>query len=287
MNHAVRTQKQSEEATHHERLYSVKEVAAASGVSIRTLHVYDEMGLLTPLTRTEARYRLYGEQELLRLQQILFYKELGFSLHDIKSILDSPDFDLVSALEQHKKGLIERQERLHILLSTIDKTISYTTQGNTPMTQTQTQTMTMNVEELYEGLPKEFATEYRDEARTRWEKEVEHAENSLRAMSKADFNALRNRFQENWKMLATMSDNASIDAHSVDVQKRIVQHYAMTRAFWGTVQSSDTQAPQFKALGEMYIDDPRFTTIDGTAHPRMGVFLRDAMSFFVDNALAK
>lgn len=149
------------------------------------------------------------------------------------------------------------------------------------------QTMTMSVEELYEGLPKEFATTYRDEARKRWEKEVEHAENALRAMGKADFNALRNRFQENWKTLATMSDNASIDAHSEDVQQRIVQHYAMTRAFWGTAQSSDAQAEQFKALGQMYIEDVRFTTIDGTAHPRMGVFLRDAMSFFVENALAK
>ncbi|MBA4145294.1 MAG: MerR family transcriptional regulator, partial [Cytophaga sp.] len=85
--------------------YSVKELSEIAGVSVRTLHLYDEIGLLKPSTRTEARYRLYGENELLRLQQILFYKELGISLEEIRSILDDPEFDLLQALESHKVAL--------------------------------------------------------------------------------------------------------------------------------------------------------------------------------------
>ena len=77
--------------------YSVKQLARLAGVSVRTLHVYDEMELLVPRDRSDAGYRYYGEAELLRLQQILFYKELDFPLKQIGEILDDPDFDLVAA----------------------------------------------------------------------------------------------------------------------------------------------------------------------------------------------
>lgn len=77
--------------------YSVKGLSKIAGVSVRTLHHYDKIGLLKPAIRTEARYRLYGENELLKLQQILFYKELDFSLNEIINILNDPDFDLMKA----------------------------------------------------------------------------------------------------------------------------------------------------------------------------------------------
>ena len=75
--------------------YSVKKLSDLAGVSVRTLHLYDEIGLLKPSVRTSAGYRLYGERELLRLQQVLFYKELDFSLQEIAAILDHPEFDVV------------------------------------------------------------------------------------------------------------------------------------------------------------------------------------------------
>ena len=89
--------------------YSVKKLSQLAGVSVRTLHLYDKMGLLKPSVRTEARYRLYGEKELLRLQQILFYRELDIPLKDIQTILDDPEFDLLKALEAHKKALLARK----------------------------------------------------------------------------------------------------------------------------------------------------------------------------------
>jgi DNA-binding transcriptional MerR regulator len=278
MNHSVRSQRREEEEARNERLYSVKEVAKLSGVSIRTLHVYDEMDLLKPLTRTESRYRLYGEKELLRLQQILFYKELEFSLHDIREILDSPDFDLVQALKFHKKALLARRERLHTLLATIDKTISYLTKGE------QSMNYQITTEELYEGLPKEFANEYREEAHQRWREETKRSEEAMRRMSKEDFGKLKDEFKENWRVLSTMTNQ---DPTSNAVQERILRHYALTRKFWGTSASSDTQAAQFKGLGQMYTEDPRFTVIDGTPHPEFAVFLYKAMTHFVEFTFAE
>lgn len=88
--------------------YSVKKLAKLAGVSVRTLHLYDKMGLLRPSVRTEARYQPYGEKELLYLQQILFHRELDFPLKDNSTILDDPAFNLVQALEGHRKALLAR-----------------------------------------------------------------------------------------------------------------------------------------------------------------------------------
>ena len=103
--------------------YTVQQLAKLAGVTVRTLHHYDHIGLLKPSSRNSARYRFYGETELLRLQQILFFKELDFNLEDIARIIDSPGFDPVDALEAHRKELQNRAERLDALLETIDKTI--------------------------------------------------------------------------------------------------------------------------------------------------------------------
>src|SRR4051794_10200550 len=100
--------------------YTVKEVAAMSGVSVRTLHFYDETGLLNPAFHGANGYRFYEEQQLLTLQQILFYRELGFELKQIKEILSRPDFERVAALQSHRKVLEENLTRTHTLIETID-----------------------------------------------------------------------------------------------------------------------------------------------------------------------
>lgn len=257
--------------------YTVRQVAAFAGVSVRTLHLYDEIGLLKPANRTESRYRLYGEQELLRLQQILFYKELDFSLEEIGRILDSPDFDIVQALSQHKIALATKRERLDTLLETIDKTINHiihtTNEGD----------FQMKPEELYEGLPKEFATTYRDEAHKHWGNAVKKSEEALRKMNKADLAKLREDFKENWKILSTMTAQ---DPTSDAVQERIVRHYTLTRALWGTSASSDNQAAQFQGLGELYIKDSRFTEVGGVQVLGFGAFMSKAMTYFVETTLA-
>src|SRR6201984_2280602 len=103
--------------------YTVKQVAAMSGVSVRTLHFYDETGLLKPAYHGANSYRFYEQPQLLTLQQILFYRELGFELKRIKEILSQRKFERVAALKSHRQVLEKNATRTRTLIETIDKTI--------------------------------------------------------------------------------------------------------------------------------------------------------------------
>ncbi len=105
--------------------YTVKQVAAMSGVSVRTLRFYDSTALLKPAYHGKNRYRFYEEPQLLRLQQILFYRELGFDLKRIKEILNRRKFEKVAALKSHRRVLEKNVARTRTLIETIDKTIGH------------------------------------------------------------------------------------------------------------------------------------------------------------------
>jgi DNA-binding transcriptional MerR regulator/quercetin dioxygenase-like cupin family protein len=105
--------------------YTVKQVAASSGVSVRTLHFYDETGLLKPAYVGTNGYRFYEEPQLLTLQQILFYRELGLGLKQIKQVLGWAEFEKVAALQSHRQVLEEKLTRTRGLLGTIDKTVAH------------------------------------------------------------------------------------------------------------------------------------------------------------------
>jgi len=105
--------------------YTVKQVAAMSGVSVRTLHFYDETGLLKPAYTKANGYRIYEEAQLLMLQQILFYRELGFELKRIKKLLRQAKFEKAAALKSHRKVLEKNVTRTRTLIETIDKTIQH------------------------------------------------------------------------------------------------------------------------------------------------------------------
>src|SRR5688572_27323705 len=104
--------------------YTVKQLARLSGVSVRTLHHYDEIGLLKPSFLGENRYRYYGREELLRLQDILFHRELGVPLQEIGKLLELQGSDRLAILRDHREWLAERVERSRQLLRTIDRTIA-------------------------------------------------------------------------------------------------------------------------------------------------------------------
>lgn len=252
--------------------YSVKKLAKLAGVSVRTLHLYDQMGLLKPSARTEAKYRLYGEKELLRLQQILFYKELDFPLQAIAQLLNNPQFDLFQALESHKIALQQRRDRISTLLVTIDKTMLHL-KGKTMLTH----------QELYEGLPKEKGEAYRQGAIDKYgKKEVEHAENHLLNLGKAGFEQLKvEQLTIAQQLVALLNE----DPTSPIVQEQVARHYANIRQFWGTVNSSDKQAEAYKGLGQLYVSDERFTMVNGQPNPEFALFLSKAMSHFVDITL--
>ncbi|GAB3702937.1 MerR family transcriptional regulator [Spirosoma flavus] len=254
------------------RQYSVNKLAKLAGVSVRTLHHYDRLGLLKPSVRTEARYRLYGENELLRLQQILFFKELDFSLTDILAIMNDPDFNLLTALESHKHALKFRRDRLTTLLTTIDKTIS-TIKGERDM---------LTNEELYEGFAK--GQEYRQEAVEKYgTKTIEASEAKLRQLGKAGFEQLKADQLDIAQKLASLVDQ---DPTSPDVQQQIARHYVNIQGFWGeeACQSKDMQKA-YKGLAQLYLDDPRFTAQNGQGNPEYAAFVNKAMVYFADTQL--
>lgn len=252
--------------------YSVKQLADLAGVSVRTLHLYDQIGLLKPPMRTEAGYRLYGEAELFRLQQILFYKLLDFPLQEIGYILDDPEFNLVEALEDHKSALKSKRDELTVLLTTIDKTILQLKGDGM-----------LKHEELYEGLPKEEAESYRSGAIKEYgEEAVERSENYLKKLGKEGFDKLKSESKSINETLASMIKQ---DPTSEQVQMAIAKHYQNIRQFWGTADSKDKQAEAYKGLGELYVNDERFAKVDGKPSPEYALFLQKAMAHFADMKL--
>ncbi|MFV0441386.1 MAG: MerR family transcriptional regulator [Lachnospirales bacterium] len=103
--------------------YYIKTLSKISGVSTRTLRYYDEIGLLSPLKVNSSKYRIYGEEELKKLQVILFYKRLGFSLDEIKSIVNKEDFNVLNSLENHLNSLMIKRQELDVLIDSVKKTI--------------------------------------------------------------------------------------------------------------------------------------------------------------------
>ncbi len=137
--------------------YTVKQVAAMSGVSVRALHFYDEMALLKPAYTKANGYRIYEEPQLLLLQQILFYRELGFELKRIKEILSQRKFEKVAALKSHRQVLEKNVTRTRTLIETIDKTIRHL-KG----------TKKMKSEELFTGFSVAAGTDRFNEAFNRY-----------------------------------------------------------------------------------------------------------------------
>ena len=131
------------------KLLTVKQVAKLSGVSVRALHHYDEIGLLKPASIGRNRYRYYGREELLRLQQILLHRELGIPLGEIGAILDAPSFDRLTALREQRDKLAREAERYADLVRTIDRTIASLSGGQ----------VVANAD-LYTGIAPEKQAEY-------------------------------------------------------------------------------------------------------------------------------
>ncbi|MEL6627104.1 MAG: MerR family transcriptional regulator [Bacteroidota bacterium] len=249
--------------------FGVKELSSMSGVTVRTLHYYDQIGLLRPSERTAAGYRYYHEEEWIRLQQILFYRELDFPLKSIKEILEAPDFDLMDTLKGHKTALIQRQHRIQQLLITLDRTIETIQKGN----------IMKDPEELYEGLPKEVGSTYRDEAIKEYGQEmVEQAEKDLVKLGKDGFKKLQAAFDALNEELFVMRNE---DPQSTDVQALIARHYEMILKFWGTSVQAEHQLATYAGLGDLYIQDERYTMMEGEPQPRFAVFLKNAMQHFV------
>lgn len=246
----------------HKLLFRVKEVADLSGVSVRTLHYYDEIGLLVPDTISESGYRLYSEEDLEKLQQILFYRELGFPLMKIKEIISSSTFDRKTALEKQRDMLYNKRKQLDRLIETIEMTIKEM-KGEVQMTHKQ----------KFQGF--DFShNPYEDEARKRWgDKAVDKSNAKLNPMSKDEQQALGEQMNDIYRKLATLRHGAP---DSPEAQEAIGEWYHCLGKF-------GTYPPEaFKNLGQMYVDDERFTKNIDQFGEGLALFMRDAMAIYAD-----
>jgi DNA-binding transcriptional MerR regulator len=242
----------------------VKEVAYLVGISVRTLHHYDEIGLLTPAQVTDAGYRLYSDTNLEMLQQILFFREIGLPLKRISELINHPSFDRLEALELHRKMLLDKRARLDKMLATIDKTIRHT-KGE----------IQMSNKEKFEGF--DFShNPYELEARERWGDEVvDKANASIGSLSKEEQAGMSE------EMIAIFVKNADVRNYapeSKEAQAAIGEWYQFLNSK-GHYYSLEA----FKGLGQLYLDDGRFTKNIDKFGDGLAAFMREAMAVYADN----
>lgn len=235
---------------------TVHEVSSISGVSIRTLHHYDAIGLLKPTKITEAGYRLYDESAMVRLQTILIYRELGFALADIRQILDSPEFDLRTALSQHIEML--RMQRSHI-----DSLI------------TQAERMIEGENADFRAFDNSKMTEYAKEVKERWGSTASCKESQSKAESRSDeenkniADGLMSMFSEFGALRNNKPDSEEAQNAVSNLQEYITQnYYACDKTI-------------LACLGQMYIGDERFReNIDKAGGEGTAKFASEAIEFF-------
>lgn len=226
--------------------YTVKQVADMSGISTRTLRYYDQIGLLKPAEHSDSGYRLYGEKELSRLQQILLYRSLGMKLEQIQSVLDDPAFHTLTALEEHQRKLEAEKEKINELLTTVRKTIQYT-KGE----------VTMTAEEKFEGFKKERLEEnerlYGEEIREKYGREtVGKSNKKFMNLSEADFQEMQRIEDELFAKLEQLAKTKELDT------PKAKEVYELHKK-WLMYSWPNYSADAHKGLVQMYLADERFS----------------------------
>ena len=248
--------------------YTIKALADLAGVTPRALRWYDQEGLLRPLRTTEAGYRLYGPREVDRLQDILFYRELGLELSAIRRILDDPAFDRQAALQSHLRELEARRDRLDGLILTVRKIIDETQGGEKMSDKEKFEAFKRHAVETNERrYGKEIREKYGDEA-------MDRANASILALTEEEHGR--------WKALGEEIRAALVRAVQAgeDPAGEEGQHVAALHRRWLSY-SWEAYTPQAHAgLGQLYTADERFTAYYDQEVPGCAAFLRDAILIY-------
>jgi DNA-binding transcriptional MerR regulator len=244
-------------------MYTVKKLADLGGVTVRTLHHYDEIGLLKPSSVGGNGYRYYGEAALYRLQQILFYRELEVPLDEIRRILDRPDFDVLAALESHRTALQAEAERVEKLIRTIDLTTQHL-KGK----------VSMSDQQLFRGFSEEEQEKMAAEAEQQWGESV-RASNARWKHYPA---VKKQRIMDEGNALYTDMIGAMPEGpSSPKVQAIVKRWHDHMQYFWSPNDE------QLLALAKGYNDDPRFLANFEAMKPGLAAFMREAVEVYVNS----
>ena len=244
-------------------MFTVKQLSKMAGITPRTLHYYDHIGLLKPSQVGDNGYRYYGEESLLRLQQILLYRQLDMPLEDIKHILGRRDFDVLSALESHKADLRRRIGQMERLVATVDDTILHL-KGKKEMSKKQ----------FFAGFSDEQQAAFEKEAMQMYDPETVKASNKKwKSYSAADKQRI---LDEGNAVYEAILEAMPKGAASPEVQAGVERWRRHMEYFWAPNDE------QLLGLADLYSDDPRFKANFDKIDPRLAEFMLAAVKVYVD-----
>ncbi len=247
--------------------YTVQKLSRLAGVSTRTLRYYDEIEILKPARINSSGYRIYGQVEVDRLQQILFYRELGVSLENIRMIITKPTFDGKIALREHRAKLLEKRKQLDLLIANVDQTIAQT-EGRIKMTDA----------EKFEGFKQKMISdndkEYGKEMREKYgEEPVKKSNQKLKNMTEEEYKEVTSLELEVIEALAkafkTGNPASEIAQKAVELHKQWLSYY------W-----SDYSKEAHVGLANMYVEDERFRAYYDKRQHGTAEFLREAILIY-------
>ncbi|MBI9101435.1 MAG: MerR family transcriptional regulator [Spirochaetales bacterium] len=244
-------------------MLTVKQIAEAAGVSSRTIRYYDLSGLLPPTRIGANGYRYYEQEAILKLQQILFYRELGFSLEEIGEIIHEEGFNLIEALAEHRLKLREKVNRLERLVSTVDNTILHLQEG-----------LYMKAEDVFRGFSEEEQVKYEKAAAARYDPDIVQASNrrwnSYSRERQAEILNGSNEIYNEFKALIPACPYSNEVMATVFKWRKSIEH------FW------TPSLEQLPGLAETYSVDPRFKEKFDKMDPLLAGFIYEAVKNYVE-----
>jgi DNA-binding transcriptional MerR regulator len=247
--------------------YTVKRLAQIAGVSARTLRYYDEIGILKPARTNSSGYRIYGQKEVDRLQQILFYRELDVELDKIGEIVNDPSYDGKSALIDHRERLLAKKNQLEKLISTIDKTIA-AREGR----------IEMSDKEKFEGFKQKMLDEndlkYGEEIRKKYgEETVKQSYDKFKGLTQEQYAELEKLGN---KVTDTLKEAFKTGNPAGELAQKAADLHRQWLGFSWPNYSSEAHA----GLAQMYVEDERFKAYYDKEQPGTAEFLRDAILIY-------
>jgi DNA-binding transcriptional MerR regulator len=247
--------------------YTVQKLARIAGISARTLRYYDEIGILKPARINSSGYRIYGQSEVDRLQQILFYRELGVSLGSIKDIITAPSFDGAQALREHHEQLLEKRAQLDLLITNVEKTIALG-EGRIKMMD----------KEKFEGFKQKLVAD--NEARYGKEIREKYGDETVNKSYQKVKGMSQEQYDEVTKLAAEVMETLHAAFKTGDPAGELAQKAADLHRQWLCNYWDSYTKEAHAGVAQMYVDDPRFTAYYDQSQPGTAEFLRNAVYIY-------
>lgn len=244
--------------------YTVQKLSKMAGVTTRTLRYYDEIGILKPARINSSGYRIYGQKEIDRLQQIMLYREMGVSLDIIQEIIKSEKFDETAALKEHLGNLLTQRQQIDLLIANVQKTIE-SREGR----------IIMSDKEKFNGFKKKLV----EDNEKKYGKEIreKYGEESINESNQKMLNMTEEQYKEFEKLSQEVLDTLEEAFATGDPAGELGQKTADLHRQWLSFTWKSYSKQAHAGLAQMYVEDERFTAFYDKKQPGMAAFLRDAI----------